>query len=59
VPGSLFDPVRTVTANIAMEMGDAQAEHRSALFLTGFVLMVLVAIFLIASSGPRRSDAHD
>ncbi|MDA0285190.1 MAG: phosphate ABC transporter permease subunit PstC [Planctomycetota bacterium] len=56
VPDSLFAPVRTVTANIAMEMGDAQAEHRSALFLTGLALMVLVALFLIAAGGPRRSE---
>lgn len=58
VPDSVFAPVRTVTANIAMEMGDAQAEHRSALFLTGFVLMALVAIFLTAAGGSRRSNAH-
>jgi phosphate transport system permease protein len=58
VPNSPFDPVRTVTANIAMEMGDAQAEHRSALFVTGLVLMLLVAALLIAAGGRRRSDAH-
>ncbi|NQV28826.1 MAG: phosphate ABC transporter permease subunit PstC [Rhodopirellula sp.] len=58
VPDSLFAPVRTVTANIAMEMGEAQAEHRSALFVTGLVLMLLVAALLFAASGPRRSDAH-
>ena len=58
VPDSPFAPVRTVTANIAMEMGDAQAEHRSALFVTGLMLMLLVAALLIAAGGPRRSDVH-
>ena len=58
VPDSPFAPVRTVTANIAMEMGDAQAEHRSALFVTALMLMLLVAALLIAAGGPRRSDVH-
>lgn len=58
IPSSVFDPIRTVTANIAMEMGDAQAEHRSALFLTGAVLMIVVACFLAAAGGSRRSDVN-
>lgn len=56
VPGSVFDPIRTVTANIAMEMGEAQEHHRSALFLTGFILMVMVAVFLFAAGSSRRSS---
>lgn len=58
VPGSLFAPVRTVTANIAMEMGEAQAEHRSALFVTGLLLMLLVSGFLIVAGSARRSNAN-
>lgn len=58
VPDSPFAPVRTVTANIAMEMGEAQAEHRSALFVTGLMLMLLVIGFLVAAGTSRRSDVH-
>lgn len=46
VPKSLFDPVRTLTANIALEMGYAMEDHRSALFFSGLVLMALVALFI-------------
>jgi len=46
VPNSLFDPVRTLTANIALEMGYALADHRAALFFSGLVLMALVALLI-------------
>ena len=49
IPGSLFDPVRTITGNIAMEMSYATAEHRSVLFATG-LLLILVTGFLVAAS---------
>ncbi len=49
VPASLFDPVRTITANIAMEMSYATAGHRSVLFATG-LLLILVTGFLVAAS---------
>ncbi|NKC12838.1 MAG: phosphate ABC transporter permease subunit PstC [Gammaproteobacteria bacterium] len=49
MPFELLDPVRTLTANIALEMGYATAFHRSALFVCGLVLMLLVgALVLIA-----------
>jgi len=47
VPESLFSPIRTVTANIALEMGYAQADHRSALFVTGLALLILVGMLLL------------
>lgn len=43
LPRSLFDPVRTLTANIALELGYATTEHRSVLFVSGLALMLLVA----------------
>ncbi|NJN72439.1 MAG: phosphate ABC transporter permease subunit PstC [Limnothrix sp. RL_2_0] len=46
-PTGLFDPVRTLTANIALEMAYALGDHRSALFVSGLMLMVVV-IGLIA-----------
>jgi len=54
VPGSPFDPVRTLTANIALEMAYAMGEHRTALFLTGLVLMGLAALLVAAGGGSSR-----
>ncbi len=45
-PKSLFDPIRTLTANIALEMAYATADHRSALFVSGLVLMGLIAMLV-------------
>jgi phosphate transport system permease protein len=55
VPTSLFDPVRTLTANIALEMAYATGDHRSSLFVSGFALAGLVLILAIAA---RRSGGH-
>ncbi|HEY9861920.1 MAG TPA: ABC transporter permease subunit, partial [Candidatus Obscuribacterales bacterium] len=46
VPHSLFDPVRTLTANIALEMAYAVDNHRAALFVSGLVLMGLIALLV-------------
>jgi ABC-type phosphate transport system permease subunit len=40
VPHSALDSVRTLTANIALEMGYATGMHRQALFATGIVLFL-------------------
>jgi len=42
VPHSVLDPVRTLTSNIALEMGYAAGDHRRALFATGVVLFVII-----------------
>jgi len=44
MPTSLLEPVRTLTANIALEMGYASGDHQAALFATGMVLFVIIAI---------------
>lgn len=44
VPGSLLDGVRTLTANIVLEMGYAADLHREALIATGVVLFVLILL---------------
>jgi phosphate transport system permease protein len=44
VPHSALDSVRTLTANIALEMGYATGKHRSALFATGVVLFLFIMI---------------
>lgn len=48
-PTSVFDPVRTLTANIALEMGYAFGPHRAALFVTGLILLaVVIALVMLA-----------
>ncbi len=43
-PSSLFDPVRTLTANIALEMAYATGDHRAALFVSGLALVAMVLV---------------
>jgi phosphate transport system permease protein len=45
-PTGLFQPVRTLTANIALEMAYAMGNHRSALFVSGLVLMAMVTVLV-------------
>jgi phosphate transport system permease protein len=54
LPHSPLDPVRTLTANLALEMGYAAGDHRSALFATGIVLF-LVIVILNSVAGLARS----
>ncbi len=44
IPHSVLDPVRTLTSNIALEMGYASGEHRQALFATGVILFIIIMI---------------
>lgn len=44
VPDSVFEPVRTLTANIALEMAYATGDHRSALFVSGLLLVAMVMV---------------
>ncbi len=46
-PHTVFDPVRTLTANIALEMGYATGDHRAALFVTGLILLALVSALVL------------
>jgi len=55
LPGSLFAPVRTLTANIALEMAYAMGDHRSALFVSGLLLMGLVALLVAAAEIASRT----
>lgn len=57
VPGSIFSGVRTMTANIVMEMGYAADLHRQALLGTAVVLFVFILIInLCFSVLKRRGD---
>jgi phosphate transport system permease protein len=44
IPNSALDSVRSLTANIALEMSYATGLHRQALFATGVVLFVVIII---------------
>lgn len=46
-PHALTDMVRTLTANIALEMGYASGLHQDALFATGVVLFVFIMLLNI------------
>lgn len=49
IPSSMFEPIRTLTANIALEMAYAMGTHRSALFLSGLLLLSMIGVLLLLS----------
>jgi phosphate transport system permease protein len=55
IPTSLTDPLRTLTSNIALELAYASGDHRSALFSTGVVLLVIIMFLnLVANFWVKR-----
>lgn len=50
IPTSLLDPVRTLTSNIALELGYATGRHREALFATGIVLFIIIMILNLTAT---------
>lgn len=55
IPNSILDSVRTLTANIAIEMGYAIGDHRQALFATSVVLfMFIMALNVVALKFAQR-----
>ncbi len=56
LPSSVFDPVRTLTANIALEMAYARDDHRAALFFSGLLLLALVTLLVFI--GERFSSVR-
>jgi phosphate transport system permease protein len=59
MPKSVFDPVRTLTANIALEMAYAAGNHRAALFVSGLVLMVMILVLAIAAAKINQGHLYD
>ena len=43
-PETVFDPVRTLAANIALETAYAMGDHRAVLFVSGLLLMGLIMV---------------
>lgn len=54
MPSGILNGVRTLTSNIAMEMGYATDLHREALIATGVVLFVFILIINISFSLLKR-----
>lgn len=54
MPSGLLKGVRTMTANIVIEMGYAQDLHRQALFATGVVLFVFILLINLCFSCLKR-----
>jgi ABC-type phosphate transport system permease subunit len=50
IPHTPLDSVRTLTANIALEMSYATGLHRQALFATGVVLFLMIMILNIPAT---------
>ncbi len=57
IPDNMFQGIRTLTANIVMEMGYAQDLHREALIATGVVLFVFILIINTLFSILKRREA--
>lgn len=57
-PHSIFDSVRTLTANIALEMAYATGGHRAALFVSGLVLMTMVLALVGTAELFNREPKH-
>jgi len=58
IPRSILDPVRTLTSNIALEVGYSTGEHRQALFATGIILFIIIMVLnsvanVISGKGKR------
>ncbi len=54
IPASIFDGVRTMTANIVLEMGYAADLHRGALIATGVVLFVLILLISMLFNAMKK-----
>ncbi|MCG9731133.1 phosphate ABC transporter permease subunit PstC [Shewanella sp. Isolate13] len=58
MPGSILEPARTLTANIAMEMSYATGIHANALYSTGIVLLAFIVLLNGSLLYLNRKRAH-
>ena len=59
MPKGIFKGIRTLTANIVIEMGYAEGLHREALIATGVVLFIFILVInLIVVMLNRRASQH-
>ena len=59
MPAGLFKGLRTMTANIVLEMGYAADLHREALIATGVVLFVFILVINLTVSLLNRRSYHE
>lgn len=59
IPSSIFSPVRTLTSNIALEMGYATGIHYNALFATGVILFIIIILLLLITNYVQRKYKMD
>lgn len=57
-PSSVFDPIRTLTANIALEMAYALGDHRAALFVSGLLLMAIIIALAVSAEWISRGKMY-
>ncbi|MBR9728930.1 phosphate ABC transporter permease subunit PstC [Shewanella intestini] len=58
MPGSLLEPARSLTANIAMEMAYATGIHASSLYSTGIVLLAFIILLNAGLLYLNRQRGH-
>lgn len=58
LPRSLFDPARTLTAAIALEMAYATGTHRAMLYTCGVLLMVVSAVLILLTRRLMPEPVH-
>lgn len=58
IPGSVLSGVRTLTANIVLEMGYAEGLHRQVLIATGVVLFVFILMINLLFSLLKRREQN-
>ena len=58
IPTSIFVPMRTLTANIALELGYAMGDHRSTLFASGLLLLGLIVLLTVLVGQLEKRSSH-
>lgn len=56
LPESIFSGIRTMTANIVIEMGYATGLHREALIATGMILFIFILVINLCFSMLKRKE---
>ncbi|MDO5823255.1 phosphate ABC transporter permease subunit PstC [Methanobrevibacter sp.] len=59
IPHSIFDPVRTLTSNIALEMNYATGIHYNSLFATAVILFFIIVLLLVIANYIKRKYKMD
>jgi len=58
LPSGILEPVRTLTANIALEMAYASDLHRASLFVSGLLLTTLVLVMMTIAAKMKVHNRH-